>query len=105
LVGVAGVARTPGHFKVLDVGGGVVKKRNLARLLVGDRKRVLEAAITLSEYIAPALFRLDTLTADLLPAPRRASFVRWRSDQLEIVIRIRRLGLLLGVIPGHARLA
>ena len=96
---------TLGHLKVLDVGGSAVEKRNLAGLLVGDRKRVLEAAITLPEFVAPTLFRLDTLAADLLPAPGRSGFVGRGGDWLEIVIivGIGRLGLLLGTIPGHTR--
>jgi hypothetical protein len=82
-----------------------IEKRNLAGLLVGDGKRVLEAAVTLPEFVAPTLLRLDTLTADLLPAPRWAGFVGGGSDWLEIVIivGIGRLGLLLGAIPGHTR--
>lgn len=51
------------------MGGSAIEKRNLAGLLVGDGKRVLEAAVTLPEFVAPSLLRLDTLTADLLPAP------------------------------------
>jgi len=87
------------------VSGSAVEKRNLAGLLVGDGKGVLEAAITLSEFVTPSLLRLDTLTADLLPAPRRTGLVGWGSDWLEIVVivRIGRLGLLLGAIPGHTR--
>jgi hypothetical protein len=96
---------TLGHLEVLDVGGSAVEKRNLAGLLVGDGKRVLEAAITLPEFVAPTLFRLDTLTTDLLPAPGWAGFVGGGSDGLEIVIvvGIGGLGLLLGAIPGHTR--
>ena len=94
-----------GHLEVLDVGGSAVEKRNLAGLLVGNGKRVLEAAVTLPEFVAPSLFRLDTLTADFLPAPRRAGLVGGGSDGLEIVVvvGIGRLGLLLGTIPGHTR--
>ena len=96
---------TLGHLEVLDVGGSAVEERNLAGLLVGNRKRVLEAAVTLPEFVAPALFRLDALTTDLLPAPRRTGFVGRGSDWLEIIVivGIGRLGLLLGAIPGHAR--
>jgi hypothetical protein len=47
---------TLGHLEVLDVGGSAIEKRNLAGLLVGDRKRVLEAAVTLPEFVAPTLF-------------------------------------------------
>ena len=85
--------------------GSAVEKRNLAGLLVGHGKGVFETAITLSEFVAPSLLRLDTLTADLLPAPRRTGFVGWGSDWLEIVVivGIGRLGLLLGTIPGHTR--
>jgi hypothetical protein len=94
-----------GHLEVLDVGGSAIKKRNLAGLLVGDGKRVLEAAVTLPEFITPTLLRLDALTTDLLPAPRWTGFVGGGSDGLEIVVivGIGRLGLLLGAIPGHAR--
>jgi hypothetical protein len=96
---------TLGHLKVLDVGGSAVEERNFAGLLVGDGERILEAAVTLPEFVTPALFRFDALTADLLPAPRWTGFVRGGSDGLEIVIivGIRRLGLLLGAIPGHTR--
>jgi hypothetical protein len=87
------------------VGGSAIKKRNLARLLVGDGKRILEAAVTLPEFVTPALLRLDPLTTDFLPAPRGAGFVRGGSDGLEVVVvvGIGGLGLLLGAIPGHAR--
>jgi hypothetical protein len=37
---------TLGHLEVLDVGGGAIEKRDLAEFLVGDGKRVLEAAVT-----------------------------------------------------------
>ena len=96
---------TLGHLEVLDVGRRAIKKRNLAGLLVGDGKRVLEAAVTLPEFVAPTLLRLDTLTADLLSTPRGTSLVGRGSDWLEIVVivGIRRLGLLLGAIPGYTR--
>lgn len=76
---------TLGHLEVLDVGGGAIEKRDLAEFLVGDGKRVLEAAVTLPEFVAPTLFGLDSLTADLLPAPGRTSLVGggvmgWRSS-------------------------
>ena len=96
---------TLGHLKVLDVGGSAVEKRNLAGLLVGDWERVLEAAVALAEFVTSTLFRLDALTADLLPAPRWTGFVGGGSRGLEIVIivGIGGLGLLLGAIPGHTR--
>jgi hypothetical protein len=96
---------TLGHLEVLDVGGSAIEKRDLAGLLVGDGKRVLETAVTLPEFVAPSLLRLDSLTTDLLPAPRRTGFVGGGSDGLEIVVivGIGRLGLLLA-IPGHTRL-
>ena len=93
------------HLKVLDVGGGTVKERNLAGLLVGNRKRVLEATEILPDFVTPALFRLDALTTDLFLASQRTGFV-WRgSDWLEIIIvvGIRRLGIPLGAVPGHTR--
>ena len=34
-----------GHLQVLDVGSGMVQERNLARLLIGDREGILEAAV------------------------------------------------------------
>ena len=46
---------TLGQLEVLDVGGSAVEKRDLAGLLVGDRKRVLETAVTLPEFVAPTL--------------------------------------------------
>ena len=87
------------------MGGSAIEKRNLAGFLVGDGKRVLEAAITLPEFVAPTLFGLNSLTADFLPAPRWTGFVGRGGDWLEIVIviRIGRFGLLLGAIPGHTR--
>lgn len=96
---------TLGHLKVLDVGGSAVEERNFAGLLVGDGKRVLEATVTLPEFVAPTLFRLNALTTDLLPAPRWSGFVGGGSNGLEIVIiiGIGRLGLLLGAIPGYTR--
>jgi hypothetical protein len=60
---------TLGHFKVLDVGGSAVEERHFAGFLIGDGERVLEATVTLSEFVTPSLFRLDALTTDLLPAP------------------------------------
>ena len=47
---------TLGHLEVLDVGGSAVEQINLAEVLVGNRKRVLEAAVTLSELVTIALF-------------------------------------------------
>ena len=87
------------------MGRRAIEKRNLAGLLVGNGKRVLEPAVTLSEFVAPTLLRLDTLTTDLLSTPRGTSLMGRGSDRLEIVviIGIRGLGLLLGAIPGHAR--
>jgi len=86
------------------MGRRTIKKRNLAGLLVGDGKRVLEAAVTLPEFVAPTLLRLDTLTADLLSTPRGTSLMGWGSDWLEIIVivGIGRLRLLLGAIPGYA---
>jgi len=89
---------------VLDpVGGGAIGKRNLAGLVIRDRKRVLEAAVTLPEFIKPALLRFDTLTIDLLPVTRWAGFMEGKSDELEIVIIIGTGGprSLLGAIPGR----
>lgn len=60
---------TLGHFKVLDVGGSAVEERHFAGFLIGDGERVLEATVTLPEFVTPSLFRLDALTTDLLPAP------------------------------------
>ena len=96
---------TLGHLEVLDVGRRAIKERNLAGLLVGGGKRVLEAAVTLPEFVAPTLLRLNTLTADLLSTPRGTSLMGWGSDWLEIVgiVGIRRLGLLLGAVPGDTR--
>ena len=87
------------------MGGSAIEKRDLAGFLVGDGKRVLEAAVTLPEFVAPSLFGLNSLTADFLPAPRWTGLVRRRSEGLEIVIvvGIGRLGLLLCAIPGHTR--
>ena len=61
-----------------------------------------EVAVTLPEFIMPMLLQLDTLMADLLPAPQRTDSVRGESDWPGIVGIIRRLGL-LGVISGHTR--
>ena len=71
------------------MGGGAIEKRNLAGLLVGDGKRVLEVAVILSEFVMPTLPRLDTLAADLLPAPRGTGFVGggvtgWKSSSSEL---------------------
>jgi hypothetical protein len=96
---------TLGHLEVLDMGGSAIEKGNLAGLLVGDGQRVLEAAVALPKFVTPTLLRLDTLTADLLPTPRGTSLVGRGGDGLEIVVivGIRRLGLLLGAIPGDTR--
>ena len=59
---------TLGHLEVLDVSSSAIEKRDLAGLLVGDGERVLEAAVTLPEFVTPTLLGLNTLTADLLPA-------------------------------------
>lgn len=57
-----------GHLQVLDVGGGTVQERDFARLLVGDRKSILETTVAIPEFIASPLLRLDTLTTDFLAA-------------------------------------
>ena len=46
---------TLGHLEVLDVGSGAIEKRDLAGLLVGDGERIFEAAVTLPEFVTPAL--------------------------------------------------
>ena len=56
------------HLQVLDVGSGTIQERNLAGLLVGDGKGVLEATITVPELIASPLLRLDTLATNFLAA-------------------------------------
>ena len=56
------------HLQVLDVGSGTVQERNLARLLVGHGKGVLQAAVAVPELIAPPLLRLDTLATNFLAA-------------------------------------
>jgi hypothetical protein len=56
------------HLQVLDVSGGTVQQRNLAGLLVGDGKSILEATVTIPELIASPLLRLDALAADFLAA-------------------------------------
>ena len=55
--------------------------------LVGDGKRGLKVAVTLLGFVAHMLFGLDSLMADLLPAPRGTSFVGG-SDGLEIVVTV-----------------
>jgi hypothetical protein len=57
-----------GHLQVLDVGSGTVQERNLARLLVGNGKGILEATVAVTELITSPLLRLDTLTTDFLAA-------------------------------------
>jgi hypothetical protein len=57
------------HLQVLDVSGGTVQQRNLAGLLVGDGKSILEATVTIPELIASPLLRLDALAADFLTIP------------------------------------
>ena len=57
-----------GHLQVLDVGSGTVQERNLARLLVGNGKRILEAAVAVPELITSPLLRLNTLATNFLTA-------------------------------------
>jgi hypothetical protein len=56
------------HLQVLDVGSGTVQERNFARLLVGDEKGVLQAAVAIPELIASPVLRLDTLAMNFLVA-------------------------------------
>jgi len=44
-----------GHLKVLDVSRSAVEERDLAGLLVGDRKSILESAVTISKLIPTPL--------------------------------------------------
>jgi hypothetical protein len=44
-----------GHLQVLDVGGSTIQERNLARLLVRDRERILETAVAIPEFITTPL--------------------------------------------------
>jgi hypothetical protein len=57
-----------GHLKVLDVSGGAIQERNLAGLLVGDRKSILEATVAVPEFIASPLLRFNALATYLLAA-------------------------------------
>jgi hypothetical protein len=56
------------HLQVLDVSGGAVQERNLAGLLVGDGKSILEATVAVPELITSPLLRLDALATDFLAA-------------------------------------
>ena len=40
-----------GHLQVLDVGGGMVQKRNLTGLLVREGESILEATVAVPELI------------------------------------------------------
>jgi len=79
-----------GHLEVLDVGGGAVEKRNLARLLVGDREGILESAVAITKFIATPLLRLDALAADRLTAG--IGIASGGDRRLEVVV------ILIGVI-------
>ena len=45
-----------------------IKKRNLARLLVGDGKGIFESAVAIAKFIATSLLGLDALTTNSLAA-------------------------------------
>lgn len=45
-----------------------VQKRNLGRLLVGNRQNVLESTVAIAELVPAALLRLDALAANLFAA-------------------------------------
>ena len=59
----------------------MIEKRNLAGPLVGGGKRVLEAAVTLPEFVTSTLPRLDSLTADPPPCASKDQFHgrEWRA--------------------------
>jgi hypothetical protein len=57
-----------GHPQVLDVGGGMVQKRNLAELLVRDGEGILEAMVAIPELIESPLLQLDALTTNSFAA-------------------------------------
>jgi hypothetical protein len=40
------------HLRVIDAGSGMVQERNLARLLVGDGKGILQVAVAIPKRIA-----------------------------------------------------
>ena len=51
-------------IQVPDVANGTVEDRDLASLLGGGGKVLLEASVAITELVAAALFRLDALLAD-----------------------------------------
>ena len=63
--------------------GSTVKEGHLARLLVGDRKNILESAVAIAKFIATPLLGLDALTANHLVAGIGASS---RDHGLEVVV-------------------
>ena len=57
-----------GHLKVLDVSRCTVEQGNLARLLVGDGKSILEPAVAVAKLVTMSLLGLDALMMDRLMA-------------------------------------
>ena len=54
-----------GHLEVLDVGGGAIERDPARFPVIGDEKRVFEAAVTILEFVVPMLFQPDLLIVDL----------------------------------------
>jgi hypothetical protein len=59
-----------GHPQVLDVGGGIVQKRNLAELLVRDGEGILEVTVAVPELIESSLLQLNALMTNFFTATR-----------------------------------
>jgi hypothetical protein len=87
-----------GHLEVLDVSGCAVKEGDLARLLVGNRKGILEAAVAIPEFITTPLLRFDALLSDGLAAS--IGGVRAAGEGLEVVILLIRV--LIAGLPARS---
>lgn len=69
--------------------GSAVEEGNLAGLLVGDRKSILEPAVTVAKFITTPLLRLDALTTDGLAAD--IGSVSGSDSGLEVVVVLIRI--------------
>jgi hypothetical protein len=84
-------------LEVPDVASGTLKQGNLAGLLVGLGKSLLEATVSVTKLIASPLLRLDALFPDGLATGIVAASGGWGG--LEVII------LIVGVVVTPARSA
>jgi hypothetical protein len=83
-------------IEVGDADGSALEDGGLGRLLVGGRESLLEAVVSLTELVTTALFRLDTLLADVLTAAFWLAVTSGVGGKVFVFLKVAKVILLLG---------